>query len=191
MDVRHLFQPSLVALCLLSGTAQAHVHGAAEESKSFIPAPPGESYEQTLLECVSEQDQLLSGLGGTRYPMVALKDADKVEAFYSQGIALQYGFNFSEAIRAFYQASRADEGSAMPYWGIALSANSNINSDATAGCDRTTPRHARTISPPRTGSAHSNCSARSTTPTPSWPCIRPRMTGCSWTRRATNVMPRP
>ncbi len=55
----------------------------------------------------------------------------------------------------------------------------------------TTPRHARTISPPRTGSAHSNCSARSTTPTPSWPCIRPRMAGCSWTRRATNVMPRP
>jgi len=147
MDVRHLFQPSLVALCLLSGTAQAHLHGAAEESKSFIPAPPGESYEQTLLECVSEQDtrpaQLLSGLGGTRYPMVALKDADKVEAFYSQGIALQYGFNFSEAIRTFYQASRADEGSAMPYWGIALSANSNINSDATAGCDRLAYRSAQ------------------------------------------------
>ncbi|MEF9672663.1 hypothetical protein QNM99_11715 [Pseudomonas sp. PCH446] len=44
---------------------------------------------------------MLTGLGGTRYPMVSLKDAEQVEAFYSQGIALQYGFNFSEAIRAF------------------------------------------------------------------------------------------
>ncbi|WP_273825908.1 MULTISPECIES: hypothetical protein [Pseudomonas] len=147
MDVRHLFQPSLLALCLLAGAAQAHVHGGAEESKSFVPAPPDEPYERSLLECVSDQDtqpaQLLSGLGGTRYPLVALKDADKVEAFYSQGIALQYGFNFAEAIRAFYQASRVDEGSAMPYWGIALSANSNINSDATLGCDRLAYRSAQ------------------------------------------------
>jgi tetratricopeptide (TPR) repeat protein len=51
-------------------------------------------------------------------------------------MVLQYGFNFPEAIHAFYRASSLDEGAAMPYWGIALSASSNINSAATNGCNR-------------------------------------------------------
>jgi len=140
-----------VAALLLTGlsVAQAHTHGpeTAEGPKHFTPVSPDTPYLEVLRQCVSQKDteqgQLLSGLGGTRYPMVSLKDADQVEAFYSQGMALQYGFNFSEAIRAFYQASRFDEGSAMPYWGIALSANSNINSDATPGCDQLAYRSAQ------------------------------------------------
>jgi len=140
-----------VAALLLTGlsVAQAHTHGpeTAEAVKRFTPVSPDTPYLDVLHQCVSPRDtdpgQLLSGLGDTRYPMVSLKDADQVEAFYSQGIALQYGFNFSEAIRAFYQASRFDEGSAMPYWGIALSANSNINSDATLGCDQLAYRSAQ------------------------------------------------
>ncbi|NVZ99376.1 hypothetical protein [Pseudomonas gingeri] len=149
MEVRNLIRPPLMALLLLAGTAQAHNmnHDAPAEPKSFTPATPDEPYLDVLHECVSEQDtdkdHLLSGLGGTRYPLVSFKDPDQVEAFYSQGMALQYGFNFSEAIRAFYQASRFDEGAAMPYWGIALSANSNINSDATTGCDRLAYRSAQ------------------------------------------------
>lgn len=142
---------TLVGSLLLTGlqVAMAHTlgHGAPENLKSFEPASPETPFLDVLHECVSQQDtrsaQLFSGLGGTRYPLVSLKEADQVEAFYSQGIALQYGFNFSEAIRAFYQASRFDEGAAMPYWGIALSANSNINSVATAGCDRLAYRSAQ------------------------------------------------
>jgi hypothetical protein len=144
MDVPCLLRATLIGSLLLAGppVTQAHTlgHGATESLKNFVPAPADTPYLEVLHQCVSPQDtdkgHLLSGLGGTRYPLVSLKDAEQVEAFYSQGIALQYGFNFSEAIRAFYQASRFDEGAAMPYWGIALSANSNINSDATTGCDR-------------------------------------------------------
>ncbi|MFJ2364111.1 hypothetical protein ACIPIN_10495 [Pseudomonas sp. NPDC087697] len=151
MDVPCLLRATLIGNLLLAGlpVAQAHTlgHGATESLKSFAPASPDTPYLEVLHQCVSQQDtdkgQLLSGLGGTRYPLVSLKDAEQVEAFYSQGIALQYGFNFSEAIRAFYQASRFDEGAAMPYWGIALSANSNINSDATTGCDQLAYRSAQ------------------------------------------------
>ncbi|TVT86122.1 hypothetical protein [Pseudomonas sp. H3(2019)] len=151
MDVPGLLRATLIGNLLLAGlpVAQAHTlgHGATENLKSFAPAPPDMPYLEVLHQCVSQQDtdnaHLLSGLGGTRYPLVSLKDADQVEAFYSQGIALQYGFNFSEAIRALYQASRFDEGAAMPYWGIALSANSNINSDATTDCDRLAYRSAQ------------------------------------------------
>src|SRR5262249_61492331 len=80
---------------------------------------------------------LLPGLGNVTFDLVSLGDAtDQVRAFYSQGMVLQYGFNFPEAIHAFYRAASLDEGAAMPYWGIALSASSNINSAATNGCNR-------------------------------------------------------
>jgi tetratricopeptide (TPR) repeat protein len=151
MDVPFL-RNALVSSLLLAGLpmAQAHTlnHGAPETLKSFVPAPADQPYQEVLLQCVSQQDTdsgvLLSGLGGTRYPLVSLQEPGQVEAFYSQGMALQYGFNFSEAIRAFYHASRFDKDAAMPYWGIALAANSNINSDATDGCDRLAYRSAQT-----------------------------------------------
>ncbi|WP_256667548.1 hypothetical protein [Pseudomonas sp. Fl5BN2] len=148
MDVPFLRNTLAVGLLLATCGAQAHTmgHGADEHVISFTPLPADTPYLQVLQQCVSPQDteadQLLSGLGGTRYPLVSLEQPDQVQAFYSQGMALQYGFNFSAAIRAFYQASRFDEGSTMPYWGIALSANSNINSIATTGCNQLAYRSA-------------------------------------------------
>ncbi len=116
------------------------------------------SYEDILHECVNQVDRnnmkkvrLLAGLGDHVYPLVSLVDkaADKVdtlsrltdgskpvESYYSQGMVLQYGFNFPRAIRSFYKATGWDNRAAMAYWGIALSANTNINSKATNGCDR-------------------------------------------------------
>ncbi|QNH76934.1 hypothetical protein GGD92_01170 [Pseudomonas protegens] len=149
MDVPFLRSTLAAGLLLASTGALAHTmnHGADEHGGGFTPVPPDTPYLQVLHKCVSPQDteadQLLSGLGGTRYPLVSLKQPEQVQAFYSQGMALQYGFNFSAAIRAFYQASRFDEGSAMPYWGIALSANSNINSVATTGCNQLAYRSAQ------------------------------------------------
>lgn len=149
MDVPFLRSTLAAGLLLASAGALAHSmhHGADDHSDGFTPVAPDTPYLQVLHQCVSPQDtegdQLLSGLGGTRYPLVSLKQPEQVQAFYSQGMALQYGFNFSAAIRAFYQASRFDEGSAMPYWGIALSANSNINSVATKGCNQLAYRSAQ------------------------------------------------
>ena len=113
----------------------------SEVQEVFFPKLPIDTdLKKALQQCVSaadtDKDHLLSGLGGARYDLVAVKDAEQVQAFYSQGMALQYGFNFGEAIRAFYQAYQLDDSSAMPLWGVALSASSNINTDATQGCDQ-------------------------------------------------------
>jgi len=141
-SVRTAIACALLAALPLQAIAHGGMHNDADQpqGKTFKKLPDSTTLEQALELCVSTRDtkpdQLLSGLGGTRYDLVALGDSEKIQAFYSQGMALQYGFNFSEAIRAFYQAYQLDNGSAMPLWGIALSASSNINTDATEGCDQ-------------------------------------------------------
>ena len=134
-----------VACALLASLpfkAIAHgMHGEPSPQETiFDPLPIDSDLKQALQLCVSaedtDKDHLLSGLGGARYDLIASQNAEQVQAFYSQGMALQYGFNFGEAIRAFHQAYQLDDGSAMPLWGVALSASSNINTDATQGCDQ-------------------------------------------------------
>jgi len=140
-SVRMAVACALLAALPLQATAHGGMHGETDQPEHFFPSlPDGSSLESALKLCVSdkdtEADHLLSGLGGERYDLVAVGDTARIQAFYSQGMALQYGFNFSEAIRAFYQAYQLDKASAMPLWGIALSASSNINTDATQGCDQ-------------------------------------------------------
>jgi hypothetical protein len=130
---------SLLMLCANPIAGQAH--SQTGQFTSFTPASESEPFLAVLHECVNRTDprdtHLLSGLGGVQHPLVTLGDATgEVPAFYSQGMILQYGFNFPEAIHAFHKAASLDEGAAMPYWGIALSASSNINSNATNGCNR-------------------------------------------------------
>ncbi len=149
-----------------ASSGHGHTHNAKKKEQScegescvkakfsipVLASPPNpplnkQQYEKIMRECVSnvgneDMDgiKLLAGLGDSKYPLVSLVDVSKqshsVEAFYSQGMILQYGFNFPRAIRSFYKALKLDESAAMAYWGVALSANSNINSAATSGCDR-------------------------------------------------------
>ncbi|NNJ16218.1 hypothetical protein CSV86_013820 [Pseudomonas putida CSV86] len=139
-SVRTAVACALLASLPLNAIAHGGHGDAGPQGKTFTKLPDNTPLQQALELCVSSkdtrQDHLLSGLGGTRYDLVSVGDNEKIQAFYSQGMALQYGFNFSEAIRAFYQAYVLDEKSAMPLWGIALSASSNINTDATEGCDQ-------------------------------------------------------
>ncbi|MDU9393957.1 hypothetical protein [Pseudomonas sp. zfem002] len=140
-SVRTAVACALLAVLPLQAIAHGGMHDKTDQQEQFFPRlPDGSSLENALKLCVSDKDtqadHLLSGLGGERYDLVAVGDTAKIQNFYSQGMALQYGFNFGEAIRAFYQAYQLDKGSAMPLWGIALSASSNINTDATQGCDQ-------------------------------------------------------
>ncbi len=47
--------------------------------------------------------------------------------FFDQGLRLTYGFNHSEALRAFKEAARLDPDNAMAYWGWALVLGPNLN----------------------------------------------------------------
>ncbi len=49
------------------------------------------------------------------------------QAFFDQGLRLAYGFNHSEAVRAFKEAARLDPGNAMAWWGIAYALGPNLN----------------------------------------------------------------
>lgn len=135
----------MLAASPLAGLANA----PARQTATFTPVSDSEPFAETLQRCVNRLPagvvHLLSGLGGDAYPLVTLgPGADQATAFYSQGMTLQYGFNFPAAIHAFYRATASDAEAAMPYWGIALSASSNINSEATNGCNRLAYRAAQT-----------------------------------------------
>lgn len=53
------------------------------------------------------------------------------QAYFDQGLRLQYAFNHAEAIRSYEAALEADTGCAMCRWGIALAAGPNINAPMT------------------------------------------------------------
>ncbi|MGS0740757.1 hypothetical protein ACVBEF_02810 [Glaciimonas sp. GG7] len=141
--IRSICRLLFILFTWLPVLSMAHDHEGTADSKGiiFTPASTTEEFIEVLNECVDKNDVknvfLQSGLGDDRFPIATLgNNQAEVKVFYSQGIILQYGFNFASAIAAFYKASSLDSDAAMPYWGIALSANSNINSNATHGCSR-------------------------------------------------------
>ncbi len=60
------------------------------------------------------------------------------QAYFDQGLRLQYAFNHAEAIRSYEEALRHDPACAMCWWGIALASGPNIN----AGMDAESGRRA-------------------------------------------------
>ena len=54
-------------------------------------------------------------------------DSTESQFFFDQGLKLSYGFNHSEALRAFKEAARLDPRNAMAWWGQALVLGPNIN----------------------------------------------------------------
>ncbi len=56
-----------------------------------------------------------------------ISSSDDIQAFFDQGLRLQYAFNHAEAIRSYEHALELDPGCAMCWWGLALAAGPNIN----------------------------------------------------------------
>ena len=67
----------------------------------------------------------LGGLGD--YEFDVSTDNVRSQYFFNQGLRLTYGFNHSEALRAFKEAARLDPDNAMAYWGWALVLGPNLN----------------------------------------------------------------
>jgi tetratricopeptide (TPR) repeat protein len=68
---------------------------------------------------------VLSGLGDHHFAVTT--DVPASQRFFDQGLRLTYGFNHSEALRAFKEAARLDPDNAMAYWGWALVLGPNLN----------------------------------------------------------------
>ncbi len=71
---------------------------------------------------------------GDHHRRVTVAD-ERAQAYFDQGLRLQYGFNHAEAIRSYEQALALDTECAMCRWGIALALGPNINApmDEAAG----------------------------------------------------------
>ena len=68
---------------------------------------------------------LFDNLGDYHYPITT--NSERAQRYFNQGLRLVYGFNHSEAIRAFQAAAQLDPTCAMAHWGIALALGPNIN----------------------------------------------------------------
>jgi tetratricopeptide (TPR) repeat protein len=68
---------------------------------------------------------LLDGLGKHTHKVTT--SSPLAQQYFNQGLALTYGFNHAEAIRAFKEAIRLDPDCAMAYWGVATALGPNIN----------------------------------------------------------------
>ncbi|MCW5966713.1 MAG: hypothetical protein KIT83_21925, partial [Bryobacterales bacterium] len=71
---------------------------------------------------------MLSGLGD--FNRTVSTDSVVAQKYFTQGLALVYGFNHAEAVRSFQEAARNDPKLAMAYWGEALATGPNINDSA-------------------------------------------------------------
>lgn len=68
---------------------------------------------------------LLNGLGGFNYSITT--SSTIAQKYFSQGLALTYGFNHGEAARSFRTALRFDSTCAMAWWGLAMVLGPNYN----------------------------------------------------------------
>src|SRR5690606_19666230 len=63
---------------------------------------------------------------GTHHRRITTRSRE-AQAYFDQGLRLQYAFNHPEAIQSYQEALRRDPDCAMCWWGIALAAGPNIN----------------------------------------------------------------
>lgn len=102
----------LIVLCFFSIPAVAQIHDpralAADPTTAEGPIAP-----------------VIKGLGDNHFPVTTQKSES--QQFFDQGLKLTYGFNHSEALRAFKEAVRLDPENAMAYWGWGLVLGPNIN----------------------------------------------------------------
>jgi len=82
--------------------------------------------DQASTDQASDLDvPLYDDLGEYERPVTA--QSEEAQAYFDQGLRLQYAFNHPEAIRSYERALEADPECAMCWWGIALAAGPNIN----------------------------------------------------------------
>jgi tetratricopeptide (TPR) repeat protein len=104
----------LTLLVLAAGACSHHHH--PEEARLAVTTRDG------------RLSPLLSNLGD--YDRKVSTQSEIAQRYFTQGLALVYGFNHDEAKRSFQEAARNDPKLGMAYWGEALAVGPNINDSA-------------------------------------------------------------
>ena len=119
---RTIFAALLTLLSATAVGAQEHAHGAhAALSAEAVP----------LHEDLGSHHRTIS------------TDVAEAQAYFDQGLRLQYAFNHPEAIRSYEEALRHDPDCGMCWWGIALASGHNINAPPEAESARRAHRASR------------------------------------------------
>lgn len=118
----------LVAALLATGSLSACSGGddrVADDHEHPEAQSAGSATEAPLYDNLGEYHRAIS------------TDVELAQAYFDQGLRLQYAFNHAEAIRSYREAVRLDPTCAMCQWGIALALGPNINApmDSVAGAE--------------------------------------------------------
>lgn len=110
---------ALVLLGASTATAQHHRRTAGADTFQCGPPPP-------LTAAVVP---LWQGVAGTVHLPITARgpQRDSVQAYFDQGLAWMYSYNFGEAVLSFRKAARFDPTCAMCFWGVATALGPNIN----------------------------------------------------------------
>jgi tetratricopeptide (TPR) repeat protein len=100
----------------------ANLSAAVALENSFLSTCGTKAYDNQLGKL---KTPLFEGLGDHSFPISTTNS--EVQAYFNQGVNLTFGFNHTEAHRAFLEASLLEEESAMSYWGQAYVLGPNIN----------------------------------------------------------------
>lgn len=119
-----LLNPALIARSLCG--EQGKKRGVFFRPELLMALSPSAWAEEVEPEVAAEDDPpLYEGMGEHNFKITTR--SDKAQAYFNQGIALTFGFNHWEAIRAFRKAQELDPTCAMCYWAEAFALGPNIN----------------------------------------------------------------
>ena len=123
-----LLAVALLAAGLLSGCSAADDQVSAESAADH-------EHAEAQSSAAADGVPLYDNLG--EYHRTIDTELETAQAYFDQGLRLQYAFNHAEAIRSYREAVRLDPTCAMCWWGIALASGPNINApmDSAAGAD--------------------------------------------------------
>jgi tetratricopeptide (TPR) repeat protein len=89
-----------------------------------VDVPPPTYSASDPIGKLADGAQKMDNLGGYEMEVTASKDG---QAWFNQGLRLNYGFNHDEAARSFAMGAMVDPTCAMCYWGVALTLGPNYN----------------------------------------------------------------
>lgn len=131
-------RPLLLAILIVGGLAplacsKSREAAQSESARSAASTYAGDAAVHALARTADydpadgggDPPPLYEGLGSHHRSITTR--SDEAQAYFDQGLRLQYAFNHAEAIRSYRAALSADPECAMCWWGIALAAGNNIN----------------------------------------------------------------
>src|SRR5215470_13523888 len=115
---------ALVLTVIVAACAGSEATAPRPPVKPAAVAPPAPTPPPSPVAALAEGATRFDDLGSYHLKVTATPEA---QAWFGQGLRLNYGFNHDEATRSFAKGAEVDAGCAMCFWGAALTMGPNYN----------------------------------------------------------------